>query len=114
MKKAVELDLVDLSDIFEGFVKKFDKMTLTERIDLAARIKPVAKVCKDLDDRVKEEIKSIRNGVEGEVLGGMFKAKLTIVPVDRLQQKKLQEEKPKIYAQYLRHDEDERVTYHLR
>ena len=114
MNKATEDDLKTLTEIFEDFARQFDKLKLPDQIDLAARLKPIAKACEDIDKKAKAIVKDIRKGVEGEVPGKLFKGCLTIVPVDRLQQKLLQEEKPKIYEQYLRHDEDERVTFKLR
>lgn len=114
MNKATETDLVVLTEIFEDFARKFDKLKLVDQVDLAARLKPVAKACKDIDDKAKAIVRSLRNGQEGEVPGKLFKACLTLVEVDRLEQKLLKEEQPKIFNKYVRHDIDERVTYKLR
>ena len=114
MKKAINVDLVDLGDILEGFVNKLEKMSPEDLIDLAARIKPAAKHCKAIDEFVKEFVKSKRKGVEGDVLGATFKATLTIVPTTRLDQTALKEHKPTVYAQFLKSDAIERVTFSVR
>lgn len=111
MNKATEMDLTTLSEIFEDFAKKFDKMKLSDQVDLAARLKPVAKACEDIDKKMKVIVRDILKDEEGNVPGKIFKAVLTHVPIDRLEQKELKLERPKIYEQYLRHDVDKRVTY---
>jgi hypothetical protein len=63
--KRLEVDLADLADIMEGFVKKLDSLTEPDQIDLAARLKPVAKACKTIDDRVKDQIKTNAQEVAG-------------------------------------------------
>jgi hypothetical protein len=39
---------------------------------------------------------------------------LKIIPVDRLNQKALQEGSPAVYAKYVRHDEDERINFEVK
>lgn len=114
MKKATELDLVDLSDILEGFVNKLDKMAEKDVIDLAARLKPVVKHCEKIDTFVKDKVKAKLKHDEGTVLGGLFKAVLKLVPCTRLDQKALKEAHPKIHAEFCVPGEDERVTFELR
>lgn len=114
MKPSIELDFGDMVDILEGFFKKIDKMSIKDKIDLAARLKPVAKHCEEIDKHVKEEIKTQLKHAEGELKGDLFKAKLTLVDIDRLDQKKLKAEKPTVYAQFIRHDLDERISFELR
>jgi len=114
LKPAVEMDLADMADILEGFSKKLDTMTLKDKIDLAARLKPVAKTCEVIDKSIKNEIKDKLKHDEGELKGTLFKAILKLIPIDRLDQKKLKEEKPSIYEQFIRNDTDERVSFELR
>jgi hypothetical protein len=114
MKKTMNLDLIDVSDIMEGFVKKLEKLSQPELIDLAARLKPVAKHCKTIDEHVKEMVKDRLDHVGGELPGTSFTAKLMLVPVDRLDQTRLKAEKPIIYNNFLKHSTDERVTFEVR
>jgi hypothetical protein len=114
MKKALELDLADLKDILEGFTLKLDKMTEAELIDLAARLKPVAKHCKTIDEYVKEAIKTKLRHKDGVRLGGLFRAVLKLVPTKRLDQAGLKENEPAIFNEYCKDATDERVTFELR
>jgi hypothetical protein len=114
VKKSTKIDLQDLTEIMEGFVKTFDKLTQEEKIDLAARLKPVAKNCEVIDKAVKELVKVKLKHKNGEVPGEQFKAKLVLVPVDRLDQKALKEEKPDTYEEYVVSSNDERITFILR
>lgn len=114
MRKSVELDLADLGEIFGDLVKKLDKMNMAEKVDLAARLKPVAKHCEAIDKAVKDEIKDLLDHEEGSVAGEVFKAVLKIIPVDRLNQSALKEGSPTVYAKYVRHDEDERINYEVK
>jgi hypothetical protein len=114
MKPAMKRDLIDLSDILEGFALKLDKLTGADLIDLAARLKPVAKHCEAIDKFAKLYVKDKRNGVDGEVLGGEFKAVLKGVSTTRLNQQALREGDPKIHAKYNESVVDERVSFELR
>lgn len=114
MKKAVEFDLADLSDILEGFVTKLPKMSQHDLIDLAARLKPVAKNTKAIDDFVKVMVKEKLKHKEGMLPGGLFKAVLKLVPIGRLDQKALKEDKPALVEEYTRDDTDERVTFEVK
>ena len=114
MKKAMNLDLIDLSDILEGFIKKLDKLSQPELIDLAARLKPVAKHCETIDKHVKEMVKDKLDHVAGELPGTSFIAELKIVPTERLEQKRFKEERPAMYKEYTKTDEDERVSFKVR
>lgn len=107
-------DIDDLSAILEDFVARLDKLGLANKIDMAARLKPVAKHVKAIDDHVKDAVKTKLAHKEGTTLGVLFKAVLKLVPVPRLDQKLLKEERPKIHEQYIRNDVDERVTYEVR
>lgn len=114
MKKSMELDIADLSDILEGFVKKLDKLTEPDLIDLAARLKPVVKHCTAIDEFTKEFIKEKLKGKDGERLGGMFKAVLTVAPTTRLDQKAFKEAEPELYSEYTVTKPEGRVTFSLR
>lgn len=114
MKPSIEIDFGDLVDILEGFVKKLPTMLLKDQIDLAARLKPVAKHCETIDEHVKGTVKVKLKHEEGALKGDLFKAELTIVTVERLDQKKLKEEKPTVHAQFVRTYHDERVSFKLR
>lgn len=114
MKKAMEVDLVDLAEILESFNTKLDKLSQADLIDLAARLKPVTKTCEAIDKYVKEFVKEKLKHEEGSVPGASFKAVLKLVPIDRFQTKVFQGEHPTQYKQYLREDTDERVTFEVR
>lgn len=116
MKKAVDVDLTDLSDILEGLVAKLKqaKFTQAEMIDIAARLKPVAKHCKAIDEEVKEIVKEKLKHKDGTLPGTMFKAILKLIPVKRFNQSKFKEDKPVLFTTYLEDNEDERVTFETR
>jgi hypothetical protein len=114
MNKQVEVDLTDLTAILESFVKKLPNMSEQDKIDLAARIKPVAKHCAAIDDAVKMMVREKLHHKAGTRLGTLFKAVLKIVEVDRLDQKLLKEERPNIHLEYVKTCADERVSYELR
>lgn len=114
MKKNLEIDAADLTAILEGFAAKLDKMTEPDLIDLAARLKPAAKHIKVIDEYVKELVKDKLKHKDGNRLGGMFKAILKLVPIDRFQQAKFKEANPKLYLKYVEECTDERVTFEVR
>jgi len=114
MKPALKKDLKMLGEILEDVVKDLDTLPEADLIDVAARLKPVAKACKTIDDHVKEMIKTKLKHKEGSRLGELFKAVLKLVPTTRLNQALLKEEQPKVHAKYNEAVTDERVTYELR
>ena len=114
MNTLVKTDLEDLMLLLEDLVKRYPKLTRKERIDVAARLKPASKHLKAIDDLIKAEIKEIRDGVEGYVLGEMWRAKLSLIPVTRFQQTVFKEAEPKLYAKYSQDAVDERVTFESR
>jgi predicted phage-related endonuclease len=109
-----KIDLADLTEIMEGFVSDYERMSDHERIDLAAHLKPVAKACKTIDEQVKDMVKGVRKGKEGTVYGKVFKAVLSLVPTTRLDQKGLKENEPDIYAEYNKGATDQKITFELR
>ena len=114
MNKSVEIDLGDLANIMDSFIKRLDRMKEQDVIDLAARLKPVSKACETIDKYAKEHVKSQLKHKEGTVLGGLFKAVLKLVNTNRLDQGRLKEERPQIYEAFLKECVDERITYEVR
>jgi hypothetical protein len=114
MKTITKTDLEDLTLILEDLVKRLPDMKREERIDVCARVRTAGKHIKTIDETVKDEIKASRKGKEGYVNGETWRAKLTLVPVTRLDQKALKEGNPKVYDQYKRDDEDQRITFEPR
>lgn len=116
MKKTLELDLTDLGDIMEGLVKKLDqnKLSQPEMIDIAARLKPVAKHCETFDKAVKAMVKNKLNNKEGSMLGTLFKAVLKIIPTSRFSQADFKAEKPAMYEKFMKENDEERITFELR
>lgn len=114
MKTITKTDLEDLTLILEELVKRLPDMKREERIDVCARVRTAGKHIEKILDAVKEEVKASRKGKEGYVNGETWRAKLTLVPVTRLDQKALKEGNPKVYDQYKRDDEDQRVTFEPR
>jgi predicted phage-related endonuclease len=114
MQKLTKADLEDLALILEDLIKRLPEMKREERIDVCARIRTVAKHCKSIEDTVKDEIKAKCKGKEGYVNGEVFKAKLSLVPTTRLDQKALKEENPKVYSLFAKDTEDQRITFEPR
>lgn len=114
MKTMTKTDLEDLALIMEEMVKRLPNMKREERIDVAARLRAVGKHIDKIDEIVKTEVKAARHGKEGYVMGETWKAKLSLVPVNRLDQKALKEGNPKVYDQYVKAGEDQRVTFEAR
>ena len=111
MKTITKTDLEDLTLLLEDLVKRLPDMKREERIDVAARVRGAAKHLKTIDETVKTEIKAARKGKEGYVFGENWKAKLTLVPVARLDQKALKEGSPDVYDKYVKDTEDQRITF---
>lgn len=114
MKKAQLTDLDTLTAIMEDFANEVELMAEEDRIDLAAKLKPVAKACKVIDDCVKDAIKKKLRNKAGTRLGKTFKAVLSLIPVTRLDQTALKEEMPQVHALYSKTNNEERITFELR
>jgi len=114
MKKAIATDLIDLTAILENFVESLQGMTQAEKIDVAARLKPIAKACKTIDDEVKDMVKVKLKHKAGTVPGELFKAVLNLVETKRLDQKGLKENEPELVEEYMKDATDERVSFELR
>lgn len=114
MKTITKTDLEDLTLLLEDLVKRLPDMKREERIDVAARVRAAAKHLKAIDDMVKTEVKAARKGKEGCVKGEQWQARLTLVPVKRLDQTAFKEGQPKIHEQYCVDAEDQRITFEVR
>lgn len=114
MKKSLERDLTDLTLILESFHEHLNGLTQADMIDVAARLKPVAKACAKFDETVKDIIKVKLDETEGELPGHLFKAVLKLVPTSRLNQKRFKEEKPTMFATFVDEVEDIRITFEVR
>jgi len=111
MRASLKRDIDDLSDAMASIAGAWSKLTMAEKIDAAARIGSTEEMIKSFRDAVKDGIKKLQKGVEGEIDGEAFKAILQVVPSSRLDQKALKENQFKIYNQYLKKGMDERVTF---
>lgn len=114
MNKTVEADLTDLVAIFEDILARLPKMTLAQRIDVAARLNGANKTIKKIDEAVKDEIKTKRRSKKGYVNGEIFKAYLDIIPTTRLDQKLLKAAEPAIFDKYNKTAPQERITFEPR
>lgn len=116
MKPAQKRDLVDLSDILESFTDKLVKFTEVELIDLAARLKPAAKMIKEIDDFAKELLKNkLPMGSDETVrLGHEFKAVIKTFPVATFRTKEFKEANPTLAAKYTEDVDQIRVTFEVR
>ena len=114
MKTITKTDLEDLTLILEELVKRLPDMKREERIDVCARVRTAGKHIKTIDETVKDEIKASRKGKEGYVNGEQWKAKLSLVPVTRLDQKAFKEAKPELYVKFSNTAEDQRITFEPR
>lgn len=114
MKPTLKKDLKLLSEILEDLVSGWANLSLSDQIDVAARLKPIHKNADKLLENNKELIKKKRNGKPGAVLGEEWKAVMSLVDTTRLNQKLLKEEQPKVHAKYNEAVTDQRITYELR
>lgn len=116
MKPAQKRDLVDLSDILEGFTSKLDKFNEADLIDLAARLKPAAKMIKEIDDFAKSYLKPKLPDGSPEIirLGLDFKAVIKAIPVATFHEKDFKEANPTLAAKYTDDVEQIRVTFEAR
>ena len=114
MNQATELDLEDLRDAMDHLFKMLPKLSLAARVDVAARLNPIVKTAKAIDEAVKDAVTEKCGAKIGEVQGEMFKAVLNVFPVERFQAKLFAEERPKIYSQYLQAKDEQRITFQVR
>jgi len=114
MIKALRDDLADASACLEDLVKRLSTMSREEQVDVAARIKAVAKSCEVIDTYVKDNIYKWRKGREGYVLGEIFKAFLKKVTTTRLDQKALKVEEPEIHTKFCKPSDSFPITFEAR
>jgi hypothetical protein len=111
MITSVKNDLSDAGMSLEHLLKKYDDLTIAEKVDVGARVNAIKKNADKLVELVKVDVKARRKGKEGDVKGELFVAKLSLVDTKRLDQKLLKEECPEIHAEYNKDVTDERVTF---
>jgi hypothetical protein len=114
MMKRIGQDLESLCDALEHLKAELPRLTLSESVDVGARLRAAIKTSQEIDDIVKSEIKSKLRHKRGEIKGETFKAVLSLFPVDRLDQKALKELEPDTYERYVRTSTQERITFEAR
>lgn len=114
MLKAVRIDLEDVCDSLEHLAASLGRLTREEKIDVAARLRSAAKTVELIDKSIKEDISTWRKGKPGYVNGEIFKAKYSVSPVNRLDQKALKEEEPAIHAKFTKANDEVRITFEPR
>ena len=114
MKPTMNNALFEVSDNMDYFVKNLPGLEEADLIDLAARLKPIAKACKAIDEQVKEMVKKKLKHSDGERFGVMFKAVLKLIDTTRFQTSLFKEEQPVMYGKYAKTDTDERVSFEIR
>ena len=67
MNTEVTVDLEDLQFSMESLLKQLPKLPLKQKIDVAARLRGIAKAVKSIDDHVKDEIQSLLQQVGSPV-----------------------------------------------
>lgn len=114
MKKDISKDLDDLSIIMENLKLAMAKLSSEDLIDVAARLKPIAKACTEVDETTKEYVKKKLKGKEGEVPGNLFKAVMKVIPVNRFNQARFKEVRPVMFESYVDEKDEQRITFELR
>lgn len=114
MKKSIKEALEDASAVMEEIEGKLPNMTLTEKVDVAARLKAATKRAEIIDRTVKKDIEDKLKGKAGIVNGELFKAVRTLVATARLDQKALKEEEPEIVARFTVNDVQGRISFEVR
>lgn len=114
MLKAVKVDLEDVCDALEHLSASLGRLTREEKIDVAARLRSAAKTVESIDKSIKEDIAVWRKGKPGYVNGEIFKAKYSVNPVNRLDQKALKEEEHEIHAKFTKANNEVRISFEPR
>lgn len=114
VKEQARIDLADAVDAIEHLVELLPDMPLKHRVDVAARLRGAAKAIETIDKSVKADIKEQCGQEVGTVNGVIFKAKFSYVTVNRLNQTRLKDERPKLYNQYCDSTEEGRVNFEPR
>jgi predicted phage-related endonuclease len=114
MQKWIDTDLKDISDALEDLKAVLPKLSIEDKIDLAARIGSARKSCEEIDEVVKTEVKRLRKGKVGYVVGELWKAFVNIFPQAHIDSAKLKLEYPAVYQKCLKQIQIQRVTYEAR
>ena len=114
MRTQTETDLNDACDAIEHVLKRLPKLTLEERIDVGARIRGVAKNIEAMDKLIKDEIKATLKNKPGTLKGEVWKASLSLISTERLDQKMVKENHPEVYVACLGTTDVTRVVYEIR
>jgi uncharacterized protein with HEPN domain len=114
MKQSTLLDLEDVQQAVENLKDRLSKMKLEELIDVAARLKAVAKNCEVIDETCKGEVKKKLGQTPGEVPGEVFKAVMRIDTPSRLDQTALKMLYPKIAAKLTKESPTRVITFEAR
>ena len=113
-RKQLTEDLDYLSDIMENIMRDVERMTVADKIDIAARFRTAYKTIDKFDKDLKEIVKEHLKHTAGEMPGYHFKAVLQVVPTDLLNQEALKADKPSLVAEYTRTKDVERVSFEPR
>jgi len=114
MNKQVRIDLADAADAIEALLQHLPKMTMQDKIDTCARLRGAAKCIEQIDKHVKDEIKRELKQTDGSLLGRLYKAVLKYNAVNRFNQAKFKEERPKLFAYYVEGNNEPRITFEPR
>lgn len=111
---SMDYDFQDITEILEKYSNRLDDIPEAKLIDLAARLKPVAKHCETIDKYVKGYVKGKLHDEAGVRNGSLFRAVMKMVPYSRLMQKELKEAHPRIAANFTDEGVEPRITFELR
>jgi len=114
MQKEIKIDLQELTVSLEHLKDSLETMPLATKIDVAARLKAVRDSVAEIEEHVKNEVKTKLGHRIGELPGEVFRAVLNVFPVTRLNQKVLEVNHPRIFAKCVETKEQEQVTFKVR
>ena len=114
MNKALERDMMDASDATEHLLKRLPEMSMDEKIDVAARLRAIAKNCESIDKLIKDEITQKLKGKPGTVMGDVFKASLAMIPTTRFDQTAFKGAHPDLYDKWTVTKDQQRITFEPR
>lgn len=114
MNTATKIDLEDLQSVMEALQKRYAKLDLKTKVDVAARLRAAVKTAEVIEAAVKDDIRAQLKGKPGSVSGEIFKANMAMIQCTRLNQSLLKEEWPDLYKQYEDTKEHQRITFEPR
>lgn len=114
MLKVVRTDLENVCDDLEHLQAQLPRLTLKEKVDVCARLRAACKTIKAMDEEITAEMKKLRRGKAGYVIGEVFKAFVNICPTTRLDQTALKLDLPDLFNKYTKTDDVVRVTFEAR